>query len=81
MGQNMRFQETLRRLATIDEGFVEDRSRLGLDPATTSALRPKTAAGPYTMGEGLAAQVTTETLAPSRESSGFLTYSVRPPGP
>jgi hypothetical protein len=69
MGQNMRFQETLRRLATIDEGFVEDRSRLGLDPATTSALRPKTAAGPYTMGEGLAAHAEHLGLTTSRRRS------------
>ena len=40
----MRFQETLRRLAMIDEGFVEDEAGLGLDPAPTSALDPKTAA-------------------------------------
>jgi alkylhydroperoxidase/carboxymuconolactone decarboxylase family protein YurZ len=39
-----RFQETLRRLAMIDEGFVEDEAGLGLDPAQASALDPKTAA-------------------------------------
>ena len=39
-----RFQETLRRLAMIDEGFVEDDAGLGLGPAETSALDPKTAA-------------------------------------
>ena len=39
-----RFQETLRRLAMIDEGFVEDEAGLGLGPAGTSALDPKTAA-------------------------------------
>ena len=27
MGQTMRFQETLRRQAMIDEGFVEDEAR------------------------------------------------------
>jgi 4-carboxymuconolactone decarboxylase len=42
MGQTVRFQETLRRLAMIDEGFVKDEAGLGLDPA--SALEPKTAA-------------------------------------
>jgi 4-carboxymuconolactone decarboxylase len=42
MSQTVRFQETLRRLAMIDEGFVQDEARLGLDPA--SALEPKTAA-------------------------------------
>ena len=40
----MRFQETLRRLAMIDEGFVEDQARLRLEPDGTSALDPKTAA-------------------------------------
>jgi hypothetical protein len=29
----VRFQEILRRLAMIDEGFVEDEAGLGLDPA------------------------------------------------
>jgi 4-carboxymuconolactone decarboxylase len=42
MGPTVRFQETLRRLAMIDEGFVQDEAGLGLDPA--SALEPKTAA-------------------------------------
>ena len=40
----MRFQETLRRLAIIDEGFVEGEAGLGLDPARRSTLDPKTAA-------------------------------------
>jgi 4-carboxymuconolactone decarboxylase len=44
MGQTVRFQETLRRLAMIDEGFVEDEAGLGLDPAGKSTLDPKTAA-------------------------------------
>ena len=44
MGQTARFQEVLRRLAVIDEGFVEDGAGLGLDPAQASALDPKTAA-------------------------------------
>ena len=44
MGQTARFQETLRRLAMIDEGFVEDEAGLGLGPVSTSALDPKTAA-------------------------------------
>jgi alkylhydroperoxidase/carboxymuconolactone decarboxylase family protein YurZ len=44
MGQTVRFQETLRRLAMIDEGYVEDEAGLGLDPAAASALDPKTAA-------------------------------------
>jgi alkylhydroperoxidase/carboxymuconolactone decarboxylase family protein YurZ len=44
MSQTMRFQETLRRLAMIDEGFVQDEAGLGLDPAATSALDSKTAA-------------------------------------
>ena len=44
MGQLVRFQETLRRLAMIDEGFVEDEAGLGLGPVSASALDPKTAA-------------------------------------
>jgi alkylhydroperoxidase/carboxymuconolactone decarboxylase family protein YurZ len=40
----VRFQETLRRLAMIDEGFVKDQAGLGLGPAAASALDPKTAA-------------------------------------
>ena len=44
MGQTARFQETLRRLAMIDEGFVEDEAGLGLSLAKTSALDPRTAA-------------------------------------
>jgi alkylhydroperoxidase/carboxymuconolactone decarboxylase family protein YurZ len=44
MAQIVRFQETLRRLAIIDERFVEDEARLGLDPPTASALDIKTAA-------------------------------------
>ena len=40
----MRFQETLRKLAIIEEGFVVDEARLRLDPVSTSALDPKTAA-------------------------------------
>jgi 4-carboxymuconolactone decarboxylase len=44
MGQRVRFQETLRRLAMIDEGFVEDQARLGLGLAPTLSLDPKTAA-------------------------------------
>jgi 4-carboxymuconolactone decarboxylase len=43
-GQTVRFQETLRRLAMIDEGFVEDQAGLGLGLAAASALDPKTAA-------------------------------------
>jgi 4-carboxymuconolactone decarboxylase len=44
MGQADRFQETLRRLAMIHEGFVQDKARLGLDLARVPALDPKTAA-------------------------------------
>jgi alkylhydroperoxidase/carboxymuconolactone decarboxylase family protein YurZ len=40
----VRFQETLRRLAMIDEGFVQGEARLGMDLAPTSALDAKTAA-------------------------------------
>jgi 4-carboxymuconolactone decarboxylase len=42
MGQTVRFQETLRRLAMIDEGFVEDQAGLGLGLAGISDLDPKT---------------------------------------
>ncbi|MGO8884997.1 MAG: carboxymuconolactone decarboxylase family protein [Streptosporangiaceae bacterium] len=44
MGQTARFQEALRRLAMIDEGFVEDEAGLGLGLVRTSALDPRTAA-------------------------------------
>ena len=44
MGQLVRFQETLRRLAMIDEAFVADEAGLGLGPVPASALDPKTAA-------------------------------------
>jgi 4-carboxymuconolactone decarboxylase len=44
MSQIARFQETLRRLAMIDEGFVEDEAGLGLGLAGISALDHKTAA-------------------------------------
>ncbi len=42
MGQTARFQETLRRLAMIDEAFVADEAGLGL--VKTSVLAPQTAA-------------------------------------
>ena len=44
MDPTVRFQESLRRLAVIDDGFVEDQARLGLALDTASALDPKTAA-------------------------------------
>jgi 4-carboxymuconolactone decarboxylase len=44
MGQTVRFQEILRRLTMIDEGFVEGGAALGLGLAGTSALDPRTAA-------------------------------------
>ena len=44
MSQTARYQETLRRLAMIDEGFVEREAGLGLDLARTSTLEPKIAA-------------------------------------
>ena len=43
MYQAARFQETLRKLAMIDEGFVKDEAGLALGPVVTSALDPKTA--------------------------------------
>jgi 4-carboxymuconolactone decarboxylase len=44
MSQTARFQETLRRLAMIDEGFVEDDAGLVLGQVAASALDPKTVA-------------------------------------
>jgi alkylhydroperoxidase/carboxymuconolactone decarboxylase family protein YurZ len=44
MGQTVRFQETLRRLAMIDEGFVEEQAGCGLGLTGTPALDPRTAA-------------------------------------
>jgi alkylhydroperoxidase/carboxymuconolactone decarboxylase family protein YurZ len=44
MGQMTGYQETLRRLAMIDESFVEDEAGLKLDLAESSALDPGTAA-------------------------------------
>jgi 4-carboxymuconolactone decarboxylase len=44
MSQTVRFQETLRRLAMIDEGFVEDEAGIGFGLVKISALDPKTAA-------------------------------------
>jgi 4-carboxymuconolactone decarboxylase len=38
------FQETLRKLAMIHEGFVQDKAGLGLDLTGASALDTKTAA-------------------------------------
>jgi alkylhydroperoxidase/carboxymuconolactone decarboxylase family protein YurZ len=42
MNQAVRFQEILRRLAIIDEGFVEGQAGLGFDLGGLSALDPKT---------------------------------------
>ena len=44
MGQTARFQEVLRRLAMIDEGFVEEEAGLGLSQSATWTLSPKTVA-------------------------------------
>ena len=44
MSQTVRFQETLRRLTMIDEGFVEDQAGLGLGLPASRCLDPKTAA-------------------------------------
>ncbi len=44
MSQAARFHETLRRLAMMDESFVEAQAGLGLGPARTSSLDPKSAA-------------------------------------
>ena len=44
MDQTARFQETLRRLAMIDEAFVENQAGLRLGQAGELTLDPKTAA-------------------------------------
>ena len=44
MGQLVRFQEILRRLTMIDEGFVEDQAVFGLGLTSVSALDARTAA-------------------------------------
>jgi len=44
MAQTVRFQDTLRRPAVIDEGFVEHEARVGLDPAAASSLDYQTTA-------------------------------------
>jgi len=44
MDPTAKFQENLRRLALIDDGFIEDQARLELALDTTSALDPKTVA-------------------------------------
>jgi 4-carboxymuconolactone decarboxylase len=44
MGQTVRFQEILRRLAIIDEGFVEDHAGLGLGLPASRLLDQKTTA-------------------------------------
>jgi alkylhydroperoxidase/carboxymuconolactone decarboxylase family protein YurZ len=44
MGQVVRYQEILRRLAIIDDRFVEDRAGLGLGLDGARVLDPRTAA-------------------------------------
>jgi len=44
MSQTARFQETLRKLAMIDEGFIKDEAGLALGSAAASALDPRTVA-------------------------------------
>ena len=43
MSHTARFQETLRKLAMVDEGFVTDQAGLALGSTATSALDAKTA--------------------------------------
>ena len=43
MSETARFQETLRKLAMIDEAFVKDQTGLGFGPVGTLALDGKTA--------------------------------------
>jgi 4-carboxymuconolactone decarboxylase len=42
MSETARFQETLRRLAMVDEAFVGGQAGLGLDPAGKLTLDAKT---------------------------------------
>ena len=44
MGRTVRYQEILRRLAIVDEGFVAEQGGLVLGPPGTWVLDPKTAA-------------------------------------
>jgi hypothetical protein len=44
MAQTVRFQEILRRLAIVDEGFVDDQAGLGLGLRGAWVLDPETAA-------------------------------------
>jgi len=44
MGRTEQHEEILRRLAIIDDGFVEDQAGLGLGLAAVRVLDPKTAA-------------------------------------
>jgi len=44
MSRTARFQETFRRLAMVDEGFVEDQAGLGLGLGRAPALDSKAAA-------------------------------------
>ena len=44
MSHTVRYQETLRRLTMIDEGFVEGQAGLGLGLGETTALDARTAA-------------------------------------
>jgi alkylhydroperoxidase/carboxymuconolactone decarboxylase family protein YurZ len=44
MGQMVSYREILRRLAIIDDGFVEDPAGLGLGLTESRVLDPKTAA-------------------------------------
>ena len=44
MSQTVRFQETLRRLTMIDEGFIEGQAQLGLDLAGAPGLDARTGA-------------------------------------
>jgi len=46
MDQTASFQEILRRLAMIDESFVEDEAGLGLGQVATCTLDPKIVAFP-----------------------------------
>jgi len=74
MGQMARFQDTLRRLAIFDGGFVEARFGLGL--AEPSALDAQTAALPQ-----LAVSVAIGNRSPSHSPPWPRRPPPRPPPP
>jgi len=77
MVQMAGFQETLRRLAMIDEGFVEDQAGVGLCLTRTAALDPKTAA---LLQLGAAVAIGLSSASVMGPVEGFSAMSMGPPG-